>query len=76
MRDGNLLCQSYEQELKDKLKVREELLAEKESRKDDWHWQSHLNNTELRIKRLREDIAKGEENPYYLYFVKGKEKKE
>ena len=44
--------------------------------KDDWYWQVSLASTERIIKRLEEDIANGKENPAYLEFVKGKEKKE
>ena len=76
MRDGNLLCRSYAQELEEFQEHLKQLLAEKESMKDDWYWKSDLVNTELMIKTLKEDIAKGEENPYYLYFVKGEEKTE
>ena len=76
MLDSNLLCQSYAQELEEFQEHRKKLLAEKESMKDDWHWQSDLANVELIIERLKEDIAKGKENPYYLQFVKGEEKKE
>ena len=76
MLDSNLLCQSYAQELEEFQEHRKKLLAEKESMKDDWHWQSDLANVELIIERLKEDIAKGKENPYYLQFVKGKEKAE
>ena len=76
MRDSNLLCRSYAQELEEFQEHLKQLLAEKESMKDDWYWKSDLVNTELMIKTLKEDIAKGEENPYYLHFVKGEEKKE
>ncbi len=76
MRDSNLLCRSYAQQLKDEREVREKLLAEEESMKDDWYWQVSLASTERIIKRLEEDIANGKENPAYLEFVKGKEKKE
>ena len=76
MLDSNLLCRSYAQRLQDKQKVREKLLAEKRAAKGNWRWQSYLDTTELIIEQLKEDIAKGKENPYYLQFVKGKEKKE
>ena len=76
MLDSNLLCQSYAQELEEFQEHRKKLLAEKESMKDDWYWQVSLASTERIIKRLEEDIANGKENPAYLEFVKGKEKKE
>ena len=76
MRNPNLLCRCYAQQLQDEQKVLEKLLAEKRAAKGNWRWQSYLDSTERMIKRLKEDIAKGEENPYYLYFVKGEEKTE
>ena len=74
MRNPNLLCQPYAQVLEEAEKQREELLAEKESRKDDWYWQSSLAQVEGVIERLKQDIAQGLENPYYLDLMKEKAK--